>query len=89
MCEARESEPDILWVGDSILQHLVNSNIWEKSFCQMHSLNFSIGGDRTENLLWRLQNGELEGLAPKVKLNIEPGSEMYGHYFRPRCMSVR
>lgn len=64
--EARESEPDILWVGDSIVQHLVSSNIWERSFCQMHSLNFGISGDRTETLLWRLENGELEGLAPKV-----------------------
>lgn len=28
--EARESEPEILWLGDSIIQQLVNSNIWEK-----------------------------------------------------------
>lgn len=66
MSEARESEPEILWIGDSIIQRLINSNIWERSFCQMHSLNFGVSGDRTENLLWRIENGELEGLAPKV-----------------------
>ena len=38
------------------------------NYWQMHSLNFGVGGDRTENVLWRLQNGELEGLAPKVSL---------------------
>lgn len=64
--EAREGEPDILWIGDSLIQNLINSNIWERSFCQMHSLNFGVGGDRTETLLWRLQNGELEQMSPKV-----------------------
>ena len=66
-------EPDVLWVGDSLVQNLVNSSIWARSFCQMHSLNFGVGGDRTENVLWRLQNGELEGLAPKVS------KDYYGH----------
>ena len=65
--EAHESEPDVLWVGDSLIQHLGNTDIWEKSFAPLHSLNFGIGGDRTEHLLWRLQNGELSGLAPKVR----------------------
>nr|ADD38229.1 Platelet-activating factor acetylhydrolase IB subunit gamma [Lepeophtheirus salmonis] len=64
--EARESEPEVLWLGDFAIQHLVNADIWNRRFCQMHSLNFGIEGDRTENLLWRLQNGELEGLSPKV-----------------------
>ena len=36
------------------------------SFCLMHSVNFGISGDRTENVLWRIQNGELEDVAPKV-----------------------
>lgn len=66
VAEAREAEPDVLWIGDSIIQYLVNSNIWERSFCQMHSLNFGVASDRTENLLWRLENGELDGLSPKI-----------------------
>ena len=57
----------MLWVGDSIIQNLVMTQIWEKSFCQMHSLNFGIGGDRTEHVLWRLHNGELDVMKPKVK----------------------
>jgi hypothetical protein len=55
-------------VFDHRIQNLVNSNIWERSFCQMHSLNFGIGGDRTEHVLWRLQNGELEQVSEAAKL---------------------
>lgn len=37
-------------------------------FVPLHCLNFSIGGDQTQHILWRLQNGELEDLLPKVSL---------------------
>lgn len=47
------------------------------SFCLMHSLNFGIAGDRTENLLWRLQHGELENLSPKMVV-LSVGQENYG-----------
>jgi len=66
LSETRDAEPEILWVGDSLIQNLFNSRIWETSFCLMHCLNFGISGDRTENVLWRLQNGELDNLSPKV-----------------------
>jgi len=66
LSETRDAEPEILWVGDTVIQNLANSRIWETSFCLMHSLNFGIGGDRTENVLWRLENGELDNLSPKV-----------------------
>jgi len=59
-------EPEILWIGDSLIQNLTQSKIWETNFCAMHSLNFGIGGDRTEHVLWRLQNGELDNLSPKI-----------------------
>ena len=32
----------------------------------MHSVNFGISGDTTDNVLWRLHNRELEDVAPKV-----------------------
>lgn len=32
----------------------------------MHALNFGIGGDGTQHVLWRLENGELEHIRPKV-----------------------
>ena len=117
-------------VGDSLIQNLFNSRIWETSFCLMHCLNFGISvsffsstmtifttmivssfykndaqdvrwpyplssfykkwcprwtmnvssfynddraiqGDRTENVLWRLQNGELDNLSPKVTIFLD------------------
>lgn len=75
--EAREAEPDVLWVGDALIQDLVNSHIWERHFCQMHSLNFGIRGNRIEHVLWRLQNGELEVLSPKVVV-LQIGSYNHG-----------
>jgi len=75
--ESRDAEPEVLWVGDSLIQNLFNSRIWDTSFCLMHSLNFGISGDRTENVLWRLQNGELENLSPKM-IVLSVGQENYG-----------
>ena len=43
----------------------------------MHSLNFGIRGNRIEHVLWRLQNGELEVLSPKVVV-LQIGSYNHG-----------
>ncbi|CAB1352678.1 unnamed protein product, partial [Coregonus sp. 'balchen'] len=40
--------------------------IWRELFSPLHALNFGIGGDTTCNVLWRLQNGELDNIGPKV-----------------------
>ncbi|XP_044738649.1 platelet-activating factor acetylhydrolase IB subunit alpha2-like [Chrysoperla carnea] len=57
--EAKTCEPDVIFIGDSIIQQLQFSDLWDK-ISSLHCLNFGIGGDRVENVLWRLQNGELE-----------------------------
>jgi len=64
--DAKDKEPEVLFLGDSLFQRLENTEMWDKMFVPLHCLNFCIGGDQTQHLLWRIQNGELENLAPKV-----------------------
>lgn len=39
---------------------------WEATFQNRRVLNLGFGWDRTQNVLWRLNNGEMDGLAPKL-----------------------
>lgn len=51
----------VAFLGDSITDFWASSgkSVWDKDFAAYHPLNFGIRGDRTENLLWRLENGLL------------------------------
>ncbi|XP_040357460.2 platelet-activating factor acetylhydrolase IB subunit beta homolog isoform X1 [Ixodes scapularis] len=40
--------------------------VWEKLFAPLHCLNFGIPEDRTQNALWRIENGELDNVGSKV-----------------------
>ncbi|XP_030216413.1 platelet-activating factor acetylhydrolase IB subunit alpha2 isoform X1 [Gadus morhua] len=64
--ECKDAEPDVLFVGDSMIQLMRHHDIWRELFSPLHALNFGIGGDTTCNVLWRLQNGELDNIKPKV-----------------------
>jgi lysophospholipase L1-like esterase len=58
----------LLFVGDSITQGWEGAgrNVWAKYYGHRDALNIGISGDRTEHVLWRLENGNIEGLKPKV-----------------------
>lgn len=65
---ARKGGIDLLFVGDSITDGWRGrgQEVWSRRYEPLKAANFGIGGDRTENVLWRLQHGELDGLHPKV-----------------------
>jgi lysophospholipase L1-like esterase len=70
--KARAGGVDVYVVGDSIArrwgatdypQYLAN---WRENFFGWNAGDFAWGADRVENILWRLENGELDGVDPKV-----------------------
>jgi lysophospholipase L1-like esterase len=60
--KVRSSHPDIVFFGDSITEGM-NVALLHK-IISPKAANFGLGGDRTENLLWRLRNGEMDFSAP-------------------------
>ena len=72
LAKAKQSGIDVYFEGDSITRRwgaldypelLAN---WKQNFFGWNAADFGWGGDRTQNILWRLQNGELDGVNPKV-----------------------
>jgi lysophospholipase L1-like esterase len=70
--KAKQGTIDVYFVGDSItrrwgaLEYPKLVEHWNKTFHGWNPANFAWGGDNTRNILWRLDNGELEGVQPKV-----------------------
>ena len=59
----------VLFIGDSITAGWFwdhNKAIWDRAFGRDQPANFGIGGDRTEHVLWRIENGELDRIRPHV-----------------------
>ena len=57
-----------LAVGDSITDGWRRGESFEKTFGAYNPYNIGIGGDRTQHVLWRLENGEVDGIKPKVAM---------------------
>ena len=70
VAEAKKGGIDALFLGDSITDFWRNrgKSVWEARYAPLKAANFGISGDRTEHVLWRLQNGELLGINPKVTI---------------------
>jgi lysophospholipase L1-like esterase len=69
LARAKEGNIDLLFLGDSITAGWSGKNgkeIWDRAFGPRNPANFGIGGDRTQHVLWRIENGEVEGIKPKV-----------------------
>lgn len=66
--QAKQGEGQLVFLGDSITAGWGGNGkeVWAKAFADYKPLNFGIGGDRTQHVLWRIENGELEGIKPKA-----------------------
>ena len=65
---ARAGNIDLLFIGDSITDWWRNRGraVWDRTWAPLKAANFGIAGERVEQLLWRVQNGTLEGFQAKV-----------------------
>jgi lysophospholipase L1-like esterase len=70
--KAKRGRIDVYFQGDSITRRWGATDYpkflaqWKKNFHGWNAANFAWGGDTTHNILWRMQNGELDGLSPKI-----------------------
>lgn len=58
----------LIFIGDSITEGWEGSGkeVWAENFAKYDAINLGIGGDRTQHVLWRLDNGNIDGLSPKA-----------------------
>jgi beta-glucosidase len=67
LARGKEGPIGVLFLGDSITQGWTKApHIWDAYYGQMQPANFGIGGDQTQHVIWRIANGELDGINPKV-----------------------
>jgi lysophospholipase L1-like esterase len=72
LAKAKQGRIDIYFEGDSITRRWGANDYpellenWKKNFFGWNAADFGWGADRVENILWRLENGELDDVHPKV-----------------------
>jgi lysophospholipase L1-like esterase len=64
----KQADTQLLFIGDSITQGWEGDGkkVWEKFYGPRKAVNMGIGGDRTQHVLWRLANGNLDLVKPKL-----------------------
>lgn len=73
VARAHRGSIPVLFLGDSITDfwasadpHRGGKSVWERELAPLGAVNFGIGADRTQHVLWRIEHGELEGISPRT-----------------------
>ena len=64
----KKGNVDLLMIGDSITHwwDKAGKKVWDQYYANRDAVNLAISGDRTEHVLWRLENGNIDGISPKL-----------------------
>jgi beta-glucosidase len=82
---AKQGDVDLVFIGDSITDGWQSGGarggkeVWEKYYGNRKAMNAGIGGDRTQHVLWRLENGNIDGLHPKLAVIMIGTNNSNGH----------
>ena len=63
-----QGDVDLIFVGDSITQGWEGNGkeVWQEYYGGRHAVNLGFSGDRTQHVLWRFDNGNIDGISPKA-----------------------
>ena len=65
---AKKGGAELVFLGDSITEGWEGGGkeVWDKRYTPRKALNLGVSGDQTQHVLWRLDHGNVDGLAPKA-----------------------
>ncbi|MFL6415421.1 MAG: GDSL-type esterase/lipase family protein [Bryobacteraceae bacterium] len=92
--KAKSGQINVYFEGDSITRRWGATDYpellenWKENFFGWNAADFGWGADRVENILWRLQNGELDGVNPKV-IVLLAGTNNVGNKVAPEGIQPR
>ena len=75
LAEIRRERVDLVFLGDSITEDYEHSGpppwqdfrpVWQRFYGARHAVNLGFKGDATAHLLWRIEHGELDSIAPRA-----------------------
>lgn len=68
LARVKKGGVDLVMIGDSITHYWESEGkkVWDRYYGKRKAVNLGFSGDSTQNVLWRLRHGEVDGIAPKV-----------------------
>ncbi|WP_020533536.1 GDSL-type esterase/lipase family protein [Flexithrix dorotheae] len=80
----KASNPELILVGNSIFHTLDNKDrkeVWRQYLDGYQTVNMGISGDRTENVIWRIENGTLDSINPKLAVLLIGTNNTDGNHY--------
>jgi lysophospholipase L1-like esterase len=66
----KQGKVDLVFIGDSITHFWETDGkaVWKECYARRNAVGLGIAGDRTQHVLWRIEHGNLDGIAPKLAI---------------------